>query len=70
MPATIAIAPALIGEAMYPRNRLDTVMPIPHAKLAQTAARVTPFQYRPYKNGAKNAPASAPQEIPISCAIN
>ena len=45
-------------------------MPIPHAKLAQTAARVTRFQYSPYKNGARNAPASAPQEMPISCAIN
>ena len=47
----------------------DTVIPTPAAKLAHTAALETRFQYNPYKNGARNAPASAPQEIPISCAI-
>ena len=49
---------------------LETVIPTPAIKLAQTAAFVTRFQYSPYKNGAKNAPARAPQLIPISCAIN
>ena len=52
------------------KNMLDTVIPTPLIKLAHTAALVTPFQYRPYENGAKNAPANAPQEIPMSCAIN
>ena len=46
-PAIIATAPALIGEAMYPMNILDTVMPTPQIKLAHTAALVTPFQYKP-----------------------
>ena len=68
-PATIATAPALIGDAMNLINIFATVIPTPHTKLAQTAAFVTPFQYRPYINGARNAPASAPQEIPINCAI-
>ena len=48
---------------------LDTVIPTPAAKLAHTAAGVTRFQYSPYRNGARNAPASAPQEIPMSCAM-
>ena len=51
------------------KNILETVSNTPQVKLAQTAALVTPFQYRPYRNGARKAPASAPQEIPISCAI-
>ena len=38
-------------------------------KLAHTEALVAFFQYRPKRNGAKNAPASAPQEIPIISAI-
>ena len=38
-------------------------------KLTQTAVLVTPFQYNPYRNGAKNAPARAPHEILINCAI-
>ena len=38
-------------------------------KLAQQPAADVPFQYRPYRNGARNAPAMAPQEIPISCAM-
>ena len=69
IPAAIATAPALIGDAMNLKNILDTVINTPLAKLAQTAALVTPFQYKPYINGAKNAPANAPQEIPMSCAI-
>lgn len=51
-------------------EEVQTVIPTPAVKLAQTAALVTPFQYNPYMNGARNAPASAPQEIPISCAMN
>ena len=69
IPAIIAAAPALIGDAMNLKNMFDTVMNTPLAKLAQTATFVTPFQYKPYINGAKKAPASAPQEIPISCAM-
>ena len=42
----------------------------PHIKQTNAEAFVTPFQYNPYKNGAKNDPARAPQETPIICAIN
>ena len=45
-------------------------MPTPQIKLTRQAATVVRFQYRPYKNGARQAPAIAPHEIPISCAIN
>ena len=58
-----------MGDAINRKNIFATVIPTPQIKLAQTAALVTPFQYSPYKNGARNAPASAPQEIPISWAI-
>ena len=44
-------------------------MPTPTIKLAQTDAVVVFFQNRPYMNGARKAPARAPQEIPISCAM-
>ena len=66
----MATAPALIGDAINLKNIFATVMPTPVIKLAQTASLVVPFQKSPYKNGARNAPASAPQEIPISWAIN
>ena len=46
-PATIANAPALIGDSMNLRNMFDTVSNTPLAKLAHTAALVTPFQYNP-----------------------
>lgn len=69
-PTTIAKAPALIGDAIYLKNILEMVIPMPVMKQAQTPALVTPFQYSPYKKGAKNAPAKAPQEIPINCAMN
>ena len=35
---------ALIGDAINFRNRLETVISTPQAKLAQTATLVTPFQ--------------------------
>ena len=41
-----------------------------NAKLHQTAALVARFQNRPNKNGARNAPAKAPHETLMSCAIN
>ena len=41
----------------------------PKIKDTQQEAFVVFFQYREYKNGARNDPASAPQEIPINCAI-
>lgn len=58
-------APAFIAEAMNFRNKLETVIPTPVAKLAQTAAFVTLFQYRPYMNGARKEPAKAPQDIQL-----
>ena len=47
----------------------SSITKVENRKLTHTAATVVPFQYRPYMKGAKNAPARAPQEIPISCAI-
>ena len=47
-----------------------TAIPQPQMKHTIVAAFVTPFQYSPYKNGARNAPAKAPHETPIICAIN
>ena len=37
--------------------------------LHQAEALVAFFMYRPYMNGARNAPANAPQEMPISWAM-
>ena len=68
-PATIAAAPALIGDLIHLKNIFKRVMPTPHAKLAQTEAFVIFLEYSPYRKGARKAPARAPQEIPISCAI-
>ena len=44
--------------------------PVPNTKLTATAALVTFLLYRPYRKGARNAPASAPQDTPIIWAIN
>ena len=44
-------------------------MPTPEIKHAATAALVTFLLYSPYMNGARNAPASAPQEIDMSVEI-
>ena len=46
-----------------------TVMTIPEINPAQTPARVVLFQNRPYKNGPRKAPASAPHEIDIRLEI-
>ena len=43
-----------------------SIMIIPETKHAQTELFVTFFEYKPYRRGAKNAPANAPQLIPIS----
>ena len=48
-PATMAMAPALIGDAINLKNILATVIPTPQAKLAQTAALVTPLQIEKYQ---------------------
>ena len=42
-----------------------TSIPTPKMKDTHTAAFVTFLLYREYRNGARNAPASAPQETPI-----
>lgn len=47
-----------------------TVIPTPQMKFAHTAAFVTFLLNKPYMNGARNEPARAPQEYPISCAMN
>ena len=66
-PPTIATAPQSIGlRRELPSIILTTVSPTPHAKQAHTLAGVTPRQYSPSINGARNAPASAPQDMPMS----
>ena len=44
--ATIAIAPAIVGEAKC-KTRFPPVIPMPVMMLAQTAAGVVPFQNSP-----------------------
>ena len=73
-PASMAIAPALMGDCSSGGNQVEnsmlaTMSSDPKAKLTQQAVRVVFFQYRPYRNGARKAPARAPQEIPMSWAI-
>ena len=68
-PPIIATAPQFIGFINF-KKMLIMVNPTPNVKLAQTAAFVVFFQNNPYKNGERNAPARAPHEMPISCAIN
>ena len=78
-PPTIATAPQLIGDCITAGNlnnphvlliKFSVMIPVPHIKHVQQAATVVFFQYKPYKNGARNAPAIAPHETPISCAMN
>jgi len=73
-PASIARAPALMGDCRMVGNELlkqilRIINPVLNPKQLHTAARLTLFQYNPYKNGARNDPAKAPHEIPISWAI-
>ena len=49
---------------------LSTITTAENRKLTQQATFVVRFQYRPYRNGARNAPASAPQDTPMSWAMN
>ena len=51
------------------RHICTTVMPTPEIRLAQTAALVIFLENRPYINGARNAPASAPHEIDMRVEI-
>ena len=41
---------------------------LPYAKHTAQAGFVERFQYSPYRNGARNDPASAPHDTPIICA--
>ena len=50
--------------------KFSVMIPVPHTKHVQQAATVVFFQYKPYRNGARNAPAIAPHETPMSCAMN
>ena len=51
-------------------TRFQAIIPTPKINETQTLADDVFLLYRPNINGARNAPASAPHEIPISCAIN
>ena len=48
------------------KNIFASISTVLTAKETQTEAAEAHFKYSPYKNGARNAPARAPQEIPIS----
>ena len=73
-PASIAIAPALIGDCIIAGNAgrisifavIRTELKIKHT---QHEAVGTFLEYSEYINGARNDPAIAPQEIPINCAM-
>ena len=74
-PASIAIAPQLIGDCIIVGNELlKKIFAIIRTELnmkhTQHEAFVTRFEYNEYIKGARNEPASAPHETPISCAIN
>ena len=73
--ATIAMAPQLMGLAMSaqpkkPAIMLPVVRPTPTMKLAHTAALEILPEYRPHTKGPRKEPASAPQLMPIICAIH
>ena len=75
MESTIAKAPQLMGLAMSgvpkkPAIMLPVVRPTPTMKLAHTAALLMRLLYRPQKKGPRNAPASAPQLMDMSWAMN
>ena len=63
-----------MGDCRIAGNRdfatmLVTMTTTENMKQTQTDALLVRFQYKPYRKGARNAPASAPQLTPISCAI-
>ena len=67
-------APALIGDwsiagKLEGTKMFANITTVEKAKLTMQAALVARFQYRPYRNGARKAPASAPQDTPMSCAM-
>ena len=70
----MAIAPALIGDCMIAGNNgrinmLAIINVTLNAKHVQHAAVVTFLEYNEYMNGARNAPAIAPHDMPIICAM-
>ncbi len=77
-PDSMARNPALMGEVKYglmktcPVNiahMQPTMIRMPDPKLTQTDAAVVRFHYRPYRKGARKAPARAPQDMPMSWAM-
>ena len=73
-PASIATAPQLIGDcSIFGKWLLKSILASIKAelnrKLDHAAAFVTFFEYSESRYGARNAPASAPHEIPIRSAI-
>ena len=67
--ASMATAPATIGDPKKGTAMLPTVKPTPTAKLAHTLAFDTRLLNRPQKSGPKKAPARAPHEMPMSWAM-
>ena len=68
------MAPQLIGDCIIAgkelRKKILAVISVTEkTKQVQQAALVTFLEYKEYKNGAKKAPAKAPQDTPISWAI-
>ena len=73
-PISMTNAPQLMGDwrtaGKEARKRILAVMTtVLKIKQHQTLALEVFLEYRLYKSGAKKAPAKAPQEIPINCAI-
>ena len=73
-PANMATAPQLIGDCKITgKDSLKKIFAIIKIELkkkhAQQDAFVTLFEYKAYMNGARNAPANAPQDTPINWAI-
>ena len=73
--SSIASAPQLMGLAISawpkkPAIMFPLVKPTPTKKLAHTAAFEMRLEYKPHRKGPRKAPASAPQLMDMSCAMN
>ena len=51
------------------KNMFISIKPTPKTKLVHTAGTVTRLLYSPYRYGPRKAPAMAPQDRPMSCAM-
>ena len=73
-PASMVKAPAFMGDRssggkLGLKNMFAIINTVANMKQHHTAGLEVLFQYSPNRNGARNAPASAPHETPMSCAM-